>query len=123
MARIRKNSFLEIPIHFIKVSFCDHGSQCLVCKECEQNHKMHIVGRNSKFQPLCHVNSDTILQRSDKRQKKSIVASCKNSAMAQAQHFLLTTLEEVFRKWLISHRLWPPKFPDLNLCSYYLWGC
>jgi hypothetical protein len=72
MARIRDNSFLEIPIHFIKVSFCGHGSQRLVCRECGQDHKMHIVGRNSKFQPLCCVNSDTILQRNDKILKKKV---------------------------------------------------
>jgi hypothetical protein len=33
---------------------------------------MHIVGRNSKLQPLCCVTSDTILQRSDKRQKEYV---------------------------------------------------
>jgi len=122
MARIRDNSFLEIPMHFIKVSFCDHGSQRLVCRECGQKHKMYIVGRNSKLPPLCCVNSDTILQRSDKRQKKTYGYFMQDSAMAHAVNFFLTALEEVFRKWLMSQRLWPPKFPDWNLCSYNFWG-
>lgn len=46
-----------------------------------------------------------------------------DSAVAHAVNFLLAALEEIFRKWLMPCRLWPPKFPDLNLCSYYLWGC
>lgn len=123
MARIRENSFLEISIHFIKVSFCCHGSRYLVCRKCGQSHKMRIVGRNSKFQPLCCVNSDTILQRNDKRLKKKYGCFMQDSAMAHAVNFLLAALEEIFRKRLMPRRLWPPKFPDLNLCSYYLWRC
>jgi len=46
-----------------------------------------------------------------------------DSAMAYAVNFLLAVLEEVFRKRLMPHRLWPPEFPVLNLCSYYLWRC
>jgi hypothetical protein len=69
MARIRDNSFLEVPMHFIKVSFCDHGSQCLVGRECGQKHKMYIVGRNSKFPPLCCVNSDTFFRGVTKDKK------------------------------------------------------
>lgn len=122
MARIRENAFLEIPIHFIKVSFCCHGSQCLVCRKCGQSHKMRIVGRNSKFQPLCCVNWHHSSEEWQKIKKK-YGCFMQDSAMAHAVNFLLAALEEVFRKQLMPRRLWPPKFPDLNLCSYYLWRC
>ena len=46
-----------------------------------------------------------------------------DSAMAHTVNYLLTAFELVFRKWLISHRLWLAKSPYLNPCSYYLWRC
>jgi hypothetical protein len=36
-------------------------------------------------------------------------------------HISLEALQEVFGDHVISHGLWPPHFPDLTLCDFYLW--
>jgi hypothetical protein len=40
--------------------------------------------------------------------------------MAHTANFPMASLEEAFEKWLIMHGLWPPRFPYLNLCDYYV---
>ena len=37
-----------------------------------------------------------------------------DSCMACTANFAVTALEEVCDKWLIIHRLWPPRSPDVN---------
>jgi len=71
----------------------------------------------------CVVLTLTLFLRGMTKDLKKCGCFMQDSAMAHAVNFLLAALEEVFRKWLMPCRLWPPKFPDLNLCSYYLWGC
>jgi hypothetical protein len=44
-----------------------------------------------------------------------------HNATAHTANFSVTALEEIFGKWLITHGLWPPRFPYLKLCVY-LWG-
>jgi hypothetical protein len=41
-----------------------------------------------------------------------------NNAMTFKTNFSMTALEQVFGKWLITHRLWSPTSPDLNLCKF-----
>jgi len=40
-----------------------------------------------------------------------------HTATAQKANLSMSTLGQVFSKQLISHRLLPPRPPDLNLCA------
>jgi hypothetical protein len=43
-----------------------------------------------------------------------------DNATIHKAKFSMAALEEVVGKWLITHGLWPPVFPDFNICNYYL---
>jgi hypothetical protein len=40
---------------------------------------------------------------------------------AHMAHVSLEALREVFDYGVISRGLWPPRFPDLTPCDFYLW--
>jgi hypothetical protein len=39
-----------------------------------------------------------------------------------AHNYAINVLNKIFEKGLVSHKLWFAASPDLNPCSFYLWG-
>jgi hypothetical protein len=70
----------------------------------------------------CVVLTLTPFFRGVRKDEKMYGCFMQDSAMVHTVNFLLIAQEEVFRKWLMSHRLWPHKSPDLNPSSY-VWRC
>jgi hypothetical protein len=70
-----------------------------------------------KFIPLCLVNSDTVIRHLTIRKHTF------NAGHATAHtKFFSGCLKEAFSKLPITHGLWFPRSPDLNLCYYFCRG-
>jgi hypothetical protein len=45
-----------------------------------------------------------------------------DNATAHTSQHSMEALREIFGERIISWGLWPPRFPDLSVCDFYLWG-
>jgi hypothetical protein len=44
-----------------------------------------------------------------------------DNSTAHTESFSVTALEDVFSNWLLTPKLWPPRYPYLKHHDYYLW--
>ena len=78
----------ENPHEFCEIPLPDLVS--LACSECQEDHRGSVLWRNSKFLLLCGVNSDTILQRINRR--KNISYFMQDCAMSHTADLSVTAL-------------------------------